>query len=922
LPGQFLVRTGIIPALSSFSSPDRKRVLVEASAAIAFFVSGASALIFETLWFEQASLVFGNDIWASSAVLSAFMLGMAGGQLGAVRFSGRFEGLRAFAILEIIAGISGVALLFALGIMEAHFAPLASGFFEDPAPLNFARVLFALVLMLVPSAAMGASLPVLTGALTRGAARYGRVLGVLYGANTAGAVLGVVATELYLVPAFGVRTTGFVAAGAELAVAAVAFFLSSRSQPAEPSVNAPANVEPIQNRIPWLAGAFLAGLSLLALEVVWVRILTLFIDDTSSAFAAILAVVLLGIALGGFAGGVWLGKSNRAVEQTARVAYLCGFAGLAGYAAYPAALARYYVPEAPQWRVAAIACPLVLPVALGSGILFTLVGSGLHRSVHSGVGATAGVATFNTLGAGLGSLLAGFVLLPSLGMDRALFLLLALYGIIGFVVSWRAGSRRLARYGELGAFAALMAFYPFGKIQSSLVGTSAARWIRGTGHVVGVREAKAGTLIHIRHQVESVHLCDQIVTNAYSMTSNDFLARRYMKFFVYLPVALEPRVSKVLVLGYGMGNTVKALVDTKETTRIDVVDVSNEMLEMSRAVVPAQAPHPLDDPRVRVHIGDARYFLRSTKEEYDLITGEPPPPVMARVSSLYSEEYFQLVRDRLAPGGMVTYWLPTMNLGGPAVRSLIRGFCNAFFDCSLWNGAKENFVLAGSQGSVANTSDERFVAQWRDPVVAGELRDVGFESPGQLGASFVGGAEYLKELTSDAAPLSDDFPKRIVEKGTDERKALVTQWRDTSAARERFRNSAFVLESFPPNARKQTLANFENQRLLNDLVFPGATRARSVTILDQVLRSTRLRLPALLMLGSDSDVQRGLASLPPAEQHRQPLLRHGAAGALAARNPGAALDFLREMPDSAMPLAGLRSYVEAAAREQQTPSLE
>src|SRR4029078_8414506 len=103
--------------------------------------------------------------------------------------------------------------------------------------------------------------------------------------------------------------------------------------------------------------------------------------------------------------------------------------------------------------------------------------------------------------------------------------------------------------------------------------------------------------------------------------------------------------------------------------------------------------------------------------------------------------------------------------------------------------------------------------------------------------------------------------KRIVEKGTDERKALVTQWRDANAARERFRNSAFVLESFPPNARKQALANFENQRLLNDLVFPGATRARSVAVLDQVLRLTRLRLPALLMLGSDSDVQRGLASL-------------------------------------------------------------
>ena len=126
--------------------------------------------------------------------------------------------------------------------------------------------------------------------------------------------------------------------------------------------------------------------------------------------------------------------------------------------------------------------------------------------------------------------------------------------------------------------------------------------------------------------------------------------------------------------------------------------------------------------RLHVHIADARYFLRSTSERYALITGEPPPPIMARVSSLYSEEYFSLVRDRLVPGGMVTYWLPMMNLDAPAARSLIRAFCNALSNCSLWNGAKENFVLAGSRGSVSRSDDDRFVAQWRDPIVASRRR--------------------------------------------------------------------------------------------------------------------------------------------------------------------------------------------------------
>lgn len=877
-------------------------------------MSGASALIFETLWFEEASLVFGNDIWASSSVLAAFMLGMASGQHVAVRLSDRIRGLRAFAALELVAGISGLVVLFALGLGEAHFAALAARFLEAPVLLNAARVVGALVLMLVPAAAMGASLPVLTGALAARDETYGRVLGVLYGANTAGAVLGVVVAETYLIRTFGIRTTGSIAAGAELAVAGGAFFLASRTEGTP--VEDDRVVQPDRQLGPWLASAFLSGLVLLALEVVWVRILTLLIDDTSAAFAAILAVVLAGIALGGFAGGVWLAKSNRASAHTARVAYSCGLAGLGGYLAYPLVLGRYYLPEAPPWRVAAIASALVTPVAIGSGVLFTLVGSGVRSQVRSGVVATARVATLNTLGAGLGSLVAGFVLVPWLGMDRSLFVLLALYGVTGAVVSHRSGASRVVRYGEMAAFALVIALYPFGKLRKELVQSSAQRWIRGTGHVVGVREAKTGTLLHIRHQVGPVQSCDQIATNAYSMTSNDFLSRRYMKFFAYLPIALEPRVSKVLVLGYGMGNTAQALVDTKEVTQIDVVDVSSEMLELSRQVLPARVPHLLDDARVHVHIGDGRYFLRASKQEYDLITGEPPPPVMAGVGSLYTEEYFQLLRERLAPGGMVTYWLPTMNLGGPAIRSLIRGFCNAFSNCSLWNGAVENYVLVGSSGSVRAESDERFAAQWRDPAVAAELRDVGFEYPGQLGATFIGGAEYLNDVTGDAPPLADDFPKRITEKGKGERQGLVLEWRDTKAARDRFQNSAFVIESFPPLARRAALANFENQRLLNDLTFPGQTQARRTAVLGQVLGMTRLQLPALLLLRSDPDVQRGLASLPPAERHQTALLRHGLAGALAARNSSAALEYIREMPDSALPLAGLRDFVEAAARGQ------
>ncbi len=138
------------------------------------------------------------------------------------------------------------------------------------------------------------------------------------------------------------------------------------------------------------------------------------------------------------------------------------------------------------------------------------------------------------------------------------------------------------------------------------------------------------------------------------MSGTGWGARRYMKLYVYLPVALHPDPKSALLISYGVGSTAKALTDTPDFQTIDVVDISPEILEMSAIVYPVPSDHPLNDPRVTVHVEDGRYFLQTTKQTFDLITGEPPPPIMAGVANLYSREYFQLIHDRLAEGGMVS----------------------------------------------------------------------------------------------------------------------------------------------------------------------------------------------------------------------------------------------------------------------------
>ncbi len=299
-----------------------------------FFVSGTSALIFETLWFRQAGLALGNSVWASSLVLSGFMGGLALGNAAAARYGGLVRNaVRAYAIAEVAIAITGVALVYALPVLGAALAPLLRPLLDHPWALNPIRLTLAFVLLLIPSTAMGITLPLLTSTVVRDERPFGTALGQLYGWNTLGAVVGVVAGEMYLVGALGVRGTALVAGTLNLVAAAVALWLSKRavsSFPAHWNADAgraftarladrkgprrrgvrrggPSGSPAVSGSgTRWLAAAFLSGFCLLALEVVWFRFLLLFVKGHSLALALMLGIILTGIALGGLAAASWL----------------------------------------------------------------------------------------------------------------------------------------------------------------------------------------------------------------------------------------------------------------------------------------------------------------------------------------------------------------------------------------------------------------------------------------------------------------------------------------------------------------------------------------------------------------------------------------------------------------------------------------
>ncbi len=825
---------------------------------LVFFASGAAALLFETLWFRQAGLMLGNSVWATSLVTSSFMGGLALGNRLAARRGGRLgRPVLAYAALEATIAAAGLALVLGLPRLTPLVAALLAPWSDWPGTLNAARFALAFALLLVPATAMGATLPVLARALAARDARFSRVLGSLYGWNTLGAVAGALAGEGLLVERLGMRGTGLCAATLDLACAAAALALSrgaenaAQALPDEPPA---AGSAPGARRL--LAAAFLAGGLLLALEVIWFRLLLLSVFGTSLTFAVMLAVVLAGIGLGGLAVGRW---APGAAAAWRALPFVGLGAGAATAWAYPGlfAVVRSWNSRSTSepLEVAGLAAALMLPTSLLSGALFTLAGTALQGQGLGAAAAAGRLTLANTLGATLGPLAAGFLLLPALGIERSLFLLAAAYAapaLLLFGATPRhAGTARVRAVPALAltAFAALLATFPFGLMRERLQPFVLEPFLALGTRLEAQREGLTETIAYLVRERWGEAIEHRLVTNSHSMSGSHFASARYMRLFVYWPVALHPAPRRALLVSYGVGLTAKALTDTAALESIDVVDISKDVLQLGRVVFPAPGSFPLDDRRVRVHVEDGRFFLQTTRASYDLITAEPPPPKAAGIVNLYSREYFELVRARLAPGGLATHWLPVYQMEAPESLAVVRAFCEVFSDCSLWNGAGFEWMLAGSRDARGPVPAEVLARQWGDAVVGPELRALGFDGPELLGTTFLADANQLRELAAGVPPLDDDHPLRLSPQRVRGLDPLYPQVAD--GAQRRFEASAWLRAVWPAEWRERSLAAFDLQDATQRLHLRSFGAPRLTTAeLTRLLTETPLRSAVLLALGT------------------------------------------------------------------------
>lgn len=793
-------------------------------------LSGCSALVFENLWFRRAGLVLGSGVWSTALVLAAFMAGLALGNLLVMRFESRLRRpLVTYSAIEVVIGLSGLAALFAFSVLVDPLGTILRPFLASPVELNALRLVLSFLLLLVPTLAMGATLPVLMQALGGRPNAFGEKLGAVYGANTLGAVLGAIACEFLLVPALGIAGAGIVAACLNGAAAVIAMRLHAAApQTAMPKAQPSATRTRSRPPSRLLVAAFLCGAILLSFEVIGFRFLLLFFTSLGATFAVMLAVVLAGIALGGMVAGVCFRRYASVPDWLPTAALAGGIAVAGSYGGFHFALGPA-LGLPPVASVIAATAFLTLPVSIVSGFLFAALGHTLRESGHSDVRATGWLTAANTIGGATGSLLTGFLLISTFGLEHCFRGAIIGYGVVGAVLALPRASRRIQRARRslwiAGAlFIAGLALFPVGRMETVFQEFPIAALRRAGERPVAFKEGQSETLQYLRSDAVGRPDYYRLVTNNHSMAATDLRSRRYMRLFAHIPTILHPNPERAVLLGLGLGVTAKALTEDSRLTSIDVVDVSRDVPAMLPVVYPNPLDNPLSDPRVHLYAEDGRFFLVASSDRYDVITAEPPPPHHAGISNLYSREFFRLVETRLNPGGIATYWLPVHDLKLAEAQAIVRAFLDAFPDGSLWTGSGLDWILMGTKPPQAPVADAAFRAWWSAPRIGEALRWIGIEQPESLGPLFIADGNRLAAWTGDTPALTDNFPRRIdLQQPRDERDIAAFIGLMTSReASVNFESSATIRALWPGAIRAASLEGFRRQAVVSAILsLPG-----------------------------------------------------------------------------------------------------
>lgn len=739
-----------------------------------FFGSGCAALIYEIIWFQLLQLVIGSSGVSLGVLLGTFMGGMCLGSISLARWiSARRHPLRVYALLEIGIGIIGIVVLFGMpavgSLYSTHVGNGLAGL--------LLRGLVAAVCLLPPTLLMGATLPAIARSIetTRAGVSW---LGFFYGGNIAGAVFGCLLTGFYLLRVYDLEVATYVAAGINFGVAIGALILAAWAPH-------PAPVEDHKEiSVTFAPGAWtvypaiaLSGLCALGAEVIWTRLLSLMLGGTVYTFSIILAVFLVGLGLGSSFGS-WFGRTSGRPVLALGLCQMLLAAAIA-WTAWQLASSLPYWPINPRlsqspWfnlQLDLVRCLwAVLPAACLWGASFPLALAAVATPGQDPGRLVGRVYAANTVGAIMGATTFSILMIPSFGTQESQQLLMLFSAVSGALVLvpliWRrAGSmlagdvppgqwrmtKTVAVVAAVGLIAWLADLVPgvpgeliaYGRNLPSESG-------RGTiiYHGEGMNSSVAVSMLH--DGTRNFHVSGKIEA------SSEPQDMRLQRMLGHIPAVIHPRPEKVLVVGCGAGVTAGSFLMHPDVERVVICEIEPLIPQVVVTHFPMENYGVVNHPRVEVVYDDARHFILTTRETFDIITSDPIHPWVKGAATLYTEEYFELCKRRLNPGGMLTQWVPLYESNPDAVKSELATLFRVFPEATVWGndsgGLGYDVVLLAQVEPLKIDVDEIIDRLNRSDhaEAARSLREVGFNSALDLFATYGGGAADLIPWLKDA----------------------------------------------------------------------------------------------------------------------------------------------------------------------------
>lgn len=741
-----------------------------------FFASGFSALIYEVAWARELGLALGNTAQATSSILSVFLGGLAGGAyLGGKLAHHIGKHLLAYGVIELSVAVLAPATTAALHALPPVYAAWAAALPYGSGFMMVERLAAGSALLLLPTVLMGATLPLLTRCLCCRQPRAPHFFSMLYGINTLGAALGALAACFFGFAYLGVTGTVWLAAVVNLAVAAIAVGVSSVAAPPEPEPDKASDeggALPVSGYpLPVLyLFAALTGFTALSYEVLWTRLLRLYTSSSTYAFTFMVSTFLLGLALGSLVYNRTLATKSIDAQwrSLASVQYASALTAAISFLLLPAARdlknalavvsGAFFLERSSTLLVQGVVVSFFMLVpSLVVGISFPMA-AGIAARMIPQVGKAVGtVYAVNTLGSISGSLVCGLILLPYVGSQIAYQTVVGLSVVTGVLVAL-VGRRDLSSAGwkalvVICASTGFIMLTPAQYLERDLAD-------RAGGRMLAFAEDSTGTVMVMGYDLRNYAYppVRKLLVNGEPYSSTIMHGLRYMRLLGHLPVLLHRAPSDVLSVCFGTGTTAGATVLHPEVKQVDIVELSPSVLKFA-GLFEATNEAVLSNPRASASVDDGRNFLLRSLKKYDVVTFEPPPPYEAGVVNLYTREFYELVRKRLKPGGIVCQWAPMALETETLWKMLVKAASDVFPHVSVWVPNNREALLVASVAP----HDVDF-ADWQRrmeslPGVKSNLAEIGLDDPYALLSTYLISDGALRAYLGAVMPVTDDRPQ-------------------------------------------------------------------------------------------------------------------------------------------------------------------